>query len=278
MAKRKSTSKAERYRELAQKIAGMTFGGGNYWKPKAGRSSIRILPEVGSMDFFFVEVGRHYIKGGTKSHMCPKLCSDGELPCPICEVQQAFWDDGDKDSASNYRVSRQFWMNVIVRDHEDKGVQIYTPGVTVFEVLASYIGDVDFGDVTDIDEGFDFRIDKDGEGRDTKYKTRAARNPTELGSDEEATKWMDECEDLQEMVKKLIPSYDELIEQADMGAFFGMDDTDDDYDDEDDDYDPPFESGGKASPGTASAAIRRKMEQRSGETTRAPATRKRRRR
>lgn len=222
----KKAEARDRYKELLDKVQGMDLGGGGFWKPKVGRSVIRILPPVGDMEFFFAEVGRHY----EQRQYCPTITTDGEEDCPICELNEKLYQAGEKDAAATFRVSRAFWMNIIDRGSEDTGPQIYTPGVRVFQNLVSLIGDADFGDITDEEDGFDIKIDRVGQGIETEYTVMPMRNPSVLGDEDQMEEWFEEAEDLSERVASQLLDWDKLIEKAGLQAYYAEDGDEPDID------------------------------------------------
>ena len=191
MAK-KELSKAERLAALRDKLSNTDTGGGsgkNFFSVKEGTSRIRIMPEVGDMDFFFQEVGRHYIKDNTGNKVliyCPSFTFGGEHECPVCEIVNDLYRSGDtfaKEQASELRVSKQYWVNVIDRKNEEAGPQIFTPGVGIFNSIVSYVNDPDYGDITDEVDGADIIIERKGTGFNTEYQTRAVRKESVLSGD-----------------------------------------------------------------------------------------------
>lgn len=188
-------------RDKLQKTDLSSGGGGGFWSPPVGKSVIRIMPEVGNMSFFFQPVGKHNLTpDGKKSVYCPDFTSEGELPCPVCEFVDDLKSSGDSASkklAGQLARRRSFWMNVIVRGAEEKGPQIFTPGVTVMGFISAIIADPDYGLITDVNEGFDITIEREGKGLDTEYQVRARRNPSPLSDDpDEVEKWLSKARDL----------------------------------------------------------------------------------
>jgi hypothetical protein len=200
MAKSK-VSREERLAKLREKLGSTDLGGMSqrFWSPTEGRNVIRVLPAVGDMDFFFQTVGRHYLPN-KETVYCPQFTSEKELPCPICDLVNELYAAGDKASkelASNIRVSKRYWMNVIDRDNEDAGPLIFTPGVTVMNALASYINDPDYGDIFDEVDGLDMIIERTGKGLSTEYQVKASRKSTLLSDDDELIdEWIEKAHDL----------------------------------------------------------------------------------
>lgn len=232
-------TKNSAYDNILKKLnnVNLAVGNVNYWTPPDGRSEIRILPPVGKMDAgeFFVIVGRHF----QQKQYCPSMTLASGDACPICEVNQILYSSGDIEEAKKFRASRAFWINIIVRGQENKGPQVYTPGVTVFSNIVAIIKDPDYGDITDLESGFDIKIDRKGKGMETEYSVYPAREPTPLAVDkhgdadyETIAKWVEDAPDIKtEITGKLLP-YDELVEKAGLTAFFdAMKAADDDTDD-----------------------------------------------
>lgn len=197
MAK-KGTGRKAKLERLRDKLANTDLGGSSgFWSPKQGPNVIRILPEIGDMDYFFQEVGRHNFPD--KQHVyCPAFTSAGdELDCPVCEIVQELYQAGDKASrklASQLRVRKMYWMNVVVRDGDNiQGPFIYTPGVTVFSSIAALINDPDYGDVFDVEEGTDITVEREGTGLKTEYQVIPRRYPSDLP---DADDYMDKAKDI----------------------------------------------------------------------------------
>lgn len=198
MVKRKS--KADRLAALRDKLKNTDTGGSSgFMRLNQGRNVVRVLPEVGDMEFFFQCVGTHEFPDKSRVY-CPAFTSEGELDCPICEMVQELYKSVDKASkalADQLRVRRKFWMNVINRDDEDRGPLILTAGVTIFNPISNIVSDPDYGDVTDIEDGVDIIIKREGEGLNTKYDVIARRHDSPLSSDsDQAQRWLDVARDL----------------------------------------------------------------------------------
>jgi len=238
--------------KLRQRLSTIDTGmGSGFYGPKEGRNLLRILPPVGEMEFFFQPVGRHYFPpDGKKYSYCPNFTSDGELPCPICELVTELKNSGEKKLADELRIKRSFWMNVINRDDDTKGPLVYTPGIIVFSEISSLISDPDYGDITDINDGYDIIVEKSGTGRDTEYHVKPRPKVTPLTDDEDILEsWLEKARDLsfievtddpekdKELSKGhaiyLIP-YDRIVKEFKLDEFMGAeeDDADEEVDEE----------------------------------------------
>ena len=181
---------------LRKKLGNIDMGGpSGFWKPPKGKkSTIRILPPVGDMEFFFQEVGRHYGLADFGPITCPHFTSGGEEACPVCDLVARLYrgSKADKALAKRLRVSKSFWMNVVVRDPDDSdgieisdGPAVFTPGTTVLAAIQSLIYDPEYGLVYDIEEGVgvDLTIERSGEGLETRYQVNPRRGDTPLHPD-----------------------------------------------------------------------------------------------
>lgn len=197
-------TKEERLAKLRERINNIERPTGNFtkfFKPEADTTTtIRILPEVGNMEVFFQEVGRHKIPGKDQLVYCPAFTTLNELDCPVCELISDLYKGSkqDVDLAKEMKLQCSYWMNIIVRGQESEGVQIYTPGIMVFDQIRNIIADPDYGDVTDIKEGVDIAIERIGSKMtDTRYDVRAKRHSSPLHEDDSIVKrWLNDAEDL----------------------------------------------------------------------------------
>lgn len=208
MAKRTSKM-SDRLAKLQKKLTETDVGGGGgegFWSPPEGDSVIRILPEVGDMDFFFQEVGQHRLPDG-EYIKCPNFTSSDEYDCPICELVSVLWkgSDEDKDLARSIKVNKRYWMNIVVRDKDDDGGDtgtgpyIFTPGVTIFRAVVNLINNPDYGDITDLEEGTDLILSKSTgkEKWDVDYQLVARRYDSPLHTDEDQIEnWLDDAADV----------------------------------------------------------------------------------
>lgn len=221
----------EKLDALRKRMAETDTGGGNregFWTVPPGFSTIRILPEVGSMNFFYQEVGQHFLPGeGDKVTpvYCPYFTTGGALPCPICEVVGLLYKGSanDRTMAEKLIRSKAYWMNIVLRDPAEdvdgntaKGPYIFTPGVTIFRAVQSLVNSPSYGNIADIDRGCDLEIEKTGKGMETKYQVfpRRSRDAIPLHSDPEVMlKLIESAQDLSYAVLSENPE-----EDKDLGA------------------------------------------------------------
>jgi len=210
MAKKKSQSALERVKAKLDKT---TAGRNKYFKPKQGTTTIRILPPIGDMeDFFWQNLGTHHIPDTRKVFVCPNFTLDDDDPCPICEYVAELYSSGDKASeklAGEIRVRRKYAMNIIVRGQENRGVQIYTPGITVFAAISALVHDGDYGEIYDEYEGFDLKLTRKGSGIETEYTIVPRPRESALSDDDaEMEQWLDDAKDLYPAMLSMDPAED----------------------------------------------------------------------
>ena len=143
-------------------------GGGSFkfWKPRDnGKYTIRFLPPTDSDGLFFKQTAQY--KLGDKYLFAPYI--EGE-PDPIYEYYRALWKKDTAESkalAREIKPRKQYLYNIIVRDENGSKpesptkVFVYMSGQKLYDKVMHYFWDEDFGDLTDIEEGFDFVIKKE---------------------------------------------------------------------------------------------------------------------
>jgi hypothetical protein len=177
---------------------------------KDGDTIIRILPNQDPNKNFFVKSAFHRIMGDY--YNCPKETKKGEK-CPICEYVNKLYKSTnitDLEIAKEFKKTRRYYYNVVIRGNEDKGVRILTSGIKLFERVIGACANPEVGDITDINEGYDFRVNKRMKDGYWNYDlSDASRKPSILTADQaKAKEWLVACYDLEKEIKLL--SYDEL--------------------------------------------------------------------
>ena len=129
-----------------------------YWKPKSeGKFQIRFVPSKLNKDNPFQEIFMHY---GVGKYPIVALTNWGEDD-PIVEFSKKLRTSSDSE---NWRLAKQLdpkmrvFAPVIVRGEEEKGVRLFEFSKTLYMELLSVADDEDYGDFTDINQGFDFVV------------------------------------------------------------------------------------------------------------------------
>ena len=130
-----------------------------YWKPRdEGKYQIRFVPSRADIATNpFHEVWVHY---GIGKYPITALTNWGEQD-PIVEFAKQLRQQG---GAENYTLAKQLdpkmrvFAPIIVRGEEDKGVRLFEFSKTLYMELLGIADDEDYGDFTDVNEGFDFTL------------------------------------------------------------------------------------------------------------------------
>lgn len=143
-----------------------------FWKPEDGAHEIRVLPTPDGDPF--KEFWFHY-NVGNQSIMCPKRNFGEE--CAICEFATKLFKEGEPESVASAKelfVRQRFCSPVLVRGNEKDGVKIWSYSKTVYEELLKTVLDPDYGDITDLENGFDMKVDK-GKKNGARFSTMTVK-------------------------------------------------------------------------------------------------------
>lgn len=193
--KKKSVDADDPYRTNVEKTkAKLKEAGGDdrWWKPKPNTKNIvRILPPWGkSADgSFYFSAGLHYnfqIGGSNRAIACNRTKNPSER-CLICEFIEALKATGNEDleklvsGNKGIKIKRKYWVNLIDRKYPEE-VKMYGGNKNFIKTLQEALDDSDFGDITDVNEGFDVRVNRVGSGfTDTRYTFSIRPKPSPLG-------------------------------------------------------------------------------------------------
>jgi hypothetical protein len=180
-----------------------------FYQIPEGSNAVRILPGKDEDHEFYAETKIHRVKnadGTNRNHHCRKV--HGE-PCPLCDLYYGLWKTGrseDEDLARQIKPRARYYMNIV--DRESGDVKILSVGVILFKKIIAAMLDEDFGDITNPENGHDFKIVKEMDGQWPKYDQSAPRpKSSPLGSGAEVAGYMDSLHDIHSLVK--LEDYDE---------------------------------------------------------------------
>lgn len=193
MAKEKMVKKSnlEALRE-AYENRSRRGGGFKFWKPKDfGRYLIRFLPPTDPDGVFFYETAQY--KLGDNYLFAPYI--EGE-PDPIYDYYRALYKKGTDDAialAKEIKPRKQYLYNIVVKEElgdeseNPTDVQVYMSGKILFETLMDYFMDDEYGDLTDVENGYDFQLIKEqGDlGFPNYKKSKPKKNPSPLFEDDD---------------------------------------------------------------------------------------------
>ena len=138
--------------------------------------------------------------------------------CPLCDAYYALWERVNNGHKEYENLARQikprarYYMNVLDRENTD--VKILSVGVILFKKIVAAMLDEDFGDITDPEEGHDFKIVKIMEGQWPKYDQSQPRPKSEpLGTKKEVAAYMEQLHGIHDLVK--LEEYEDVKQYSD---------------------------------------------------------------
>jgi hypothetical protein len=174
-----------------------------FYQIPEGSNAVRILPWKDEQKEFYAETKIHRVPqpdGTVKNVHCRKVHSEA---CPLCDLYYALWKTGrkeDEDLARQIKPRARYYMNILDRNSGD--VKILSVGVILFKKIVAAMLDEDFGDITDVEKGHDFKIVKEMDGQWPKYDQSAPRpKSSPLGSKAEVAASMESLHEIHELVK-----------------------------------------------------------------------------
>tara|TARA_R110002110_G_scaffold406920_3_gene627361 strand:+ start:16345 stop:17094 length:750 start_codon:yes stop_codon:yes gene_type:complete len=205
-------------RKKYEQIQKAQSGGGNddflkkFFMMEEGTSVIRVLPPKEEGSEFYAETAIHRIND--KNHHCPRV-KGGD--CPVCDLYFRLWKvegpmkDEAQDLARQIKPRKRYYTNVV--DRRDGSVKILSMGMKLFGKILDCFFDEDYGDITSLEEGWDFKVVKDTQGQWPNYdKSGPKPKQSQAGTKKEASEWMDELHDIHGLVK--VAGYDDLKTMA----------------------------------------------------------------
>ncbi len=187
-----------------------------FYQIPEGTNAVRILPWKDEEREFYAETKIHRVPqpdGTVKNIHCRKI--HGEK-CPMCDLYYGLWKTGkqeDEDLARKIKPRARYYMNILDRASGD--VKILSVGVILFKKIIGAMLDEDFGDITDLESGHDFKIVKEMDGQWPKYDQSAPRpKSSELGSKAETAATMDSLHEIHDLVK--LEDYEDVKKATDM--------------------------------------------------------------
>jgi len=238
-------------KKLKEQYEKMNSTGGDFYEKffqmGDGEASVRFLPWDRDDREFYAESAIHRIDG--KNYHCPGV---ENKECPLCKTYRSIWEKINrigKDTAEGKRLQQvargikansRFYLNAV--DRRDGKVKILSAGKRLFSKILSIFIDEDYGDLTDLKSGWDFKIVREQVAGFPNYDKSAPRpKQTPAGSDAEIATWMEELHDIHSLIK--IADYEELsliskeIMSVVSGGSSGLEDSsDNDQEDDSDDY------------------------------------------
>lgn len=191
--------------ELNNSEQGNVNNSDKFWTVPFGKSQVRIVPSMYNPDNPFTELKFH---NKLAKYPILALSNFGEQD-PVEDLIEKLRETGDKEnwSLSGKLTPRpRYFVPVIVRGEEDKGVRIWSIGVTTYKALLTLAADEEIGDYTDITNGTDMVVEKVKKDPFPEITIRAKRTSSPLSENkEELEKWLKDQPDPAELFRK--PDY-----------------------------------------------------------------------
>ena len=199
-------------RAKLNKLSGNTRSRNSTWRPTEGEEhTVRLISFPKNDGQPFKELWFYYNIPGQRGLLAPYQFGNKD---PIQELITKLREDGTKESydlAKKLYPSMRCYAAVVVRGEEEKGVQIWGFGKTVYQTLLNYMLDEDYGDITDPKDGFDIKVSctKPPGRQYAMTEVRPRPRSTSLSKDtSQAKEWLANIPDPTEMFS--CKSYDEL--------------------------------------------------------------------
>jgi len=194
------------------RLSGVTKNRSSMWRPTEGEEhTVRLLSFPDNDGQPFKELWFYYGVGNNRGLLAPYQFND---PDPIQELITTLRDDGSKESyelAKKLYPKMRTYAPVIIRGEEDKGVQIWGFGKTVYQNLLGLMLDEDYGDITDPTTGRDIKVvcSKQPGKRWAMTEVRPRGKQSMLSSEtDQAQEWLSKIPNLDDVYS--CKSYDEL--------------------------------------------------------------------
>jgi len=203
----------ERLKAKKADLKNNSKGGGNLIFLKEGTLRVRPLP-VGKDEDFVMEVVQFYLGAEIKGIISPATFG---MPCAIMEKYESLKkskDDDDKALAKILAPKNKYLLPVAVYkdekgkelDEERSGRFVQITASLYNEIIDLFLDEDDWGDFTDPEDGYDLKLTREGKGKlDTEYTVSPCKNTA-------GPKGWSKPINLEEMVKGIIPTYEETEE------------------------------------------------------------------
>jgi len=185
-----------------------------YWKPKVGKQVVRLVPIKSNPSLPFQEVYYHNNIGGKKRLLSLKNWGEKDPIVSFSDELRKSSDKTERDTGWQMAPKAKYVAQLVVRGEEHNGTRLWEANATNYKDVMAIIADDDYGDILDVNEGFDLTIegveDSFNGNKYVKCTILAKRKPSPLAETEaEIKKLMNEQYDPLTLMKK--SSYEELL-------------------------------------------------------------------
>jgi len=201
--------------------------GAIYYQKPDTTIRVRIL-NMGEEEEFIKEVTQFYLGSELKGVISPSTFGE---PCAVAEGYEELKnsdDDDEKELAGKFPPRNKYLaFCLFYKDEKGKEVDdnlspkfILLTGGEYQDILELYLDEDEWGDMTDPEAGYDIKIARTGSGKmDTEYSVKPCK-PTDC------PKGFEGPYDLDEEIRKIMPSYEKTKEYLD--KFLGLDPDEED--------------------------------------------------
>lgn len=129
-----------------------------FWRPQEGKQMVRIVPSLYEPENLFSELKFHNYN--VFGYPAASLSNWGKQD-PIEDFVKELRKTNDRENwqlAGTLQPRTKYFVPVIVRGEEDKGVRLWGFGITIFKALAQLASEDDIGDFTDVINGRDLKV------------------------------------------------------------------------------------------------------------------------
>ena len=149
----------EAIKRKLERLQGNTKGRSTMWKPTEGEeATVRLISFPDNDGQPFKELMFYYNIPNQRGLLAPYQFGNKD---PVQELITKLREDGSKESyelAKKLYPKMRCYAAVVVRGEEDRGVQLWGFGKTVYQKLLSIMLDEDYGDITDPTDGRDIKV------------------------------------------------------------------------------------------------------------------------
>lgn len=160
-------------------MRGAKTGGSDFWNPPDGESRIRVMPPATEdLDDFWFRTATHFNVGpDERSVPCPSESGIRDS-CFLCRLGKRLGrgDEDEQAEAEDIGARPRFLISIVDYSDPESGVQVWPCPVTVFRQLKKFrLNEDEYGDMTDLANGYDIIVERSGSGINTKYDATPAR-------------------------------------------------------------------------------------------------------
>lgn len=160
-------------------MRGAKTGGSDFWNPSDGETRIRVMPPATEdQDDFWFKTATHFNVGPDERAVpCPSESGIRDS-CFLCRLGKRLGrgDEDEQAEAEDIGARPRFLISIVDYADPEEGVQVWPCPVTVFRQLKKFrLNEDEYGDMTDLKEGYDIIVERAGSGINTKYDATPAR-------------------------------------------------------------------------------------------------------